>query len=29
MDQVERFFVALTMIGALGAAISIAWIMLI
>jgi hypothetical protein len=29
MDQLERFFVALTMIGALGAAVSIAWIMLI
>jgi len=29
MDQVERFFVALTMIGALGAAVCIAWIMLV
>ena len=29
MDQLERFFLALTMVGALGAAVSIAWIMLI
>jgi hypothetical protein len=29
MDLLDRFFVALTMLGALGAALSIAWIMLI
>jgi hypothetical protein len=29
MDLLDRFFVTLTMLGALGAALSIAWIMLI
>jgi hypothetical protein len=29
MDRIERFFVVLTMLGALSAALSIAWIMLI
>jgi hypothetical protein len=29
MDQLERFFVTLTMVGALGAAVCIAWIMLV
>ena len=29
MDQVERLFMALTMLGAVAAAVSIAWIMLI
>jgi hypothetical protein len=29
MDLLDRFFVTLTMIGALAAALSIAWIMLI
>lgn len=29
MDRLERFFMVLTMVGAVGAAVSIAWIMLI
>jgi hypothetical protein len=29
MDRLDRFFMALTMMSAVGAAVSIAWIMLI
>jgi hypothetical protein len=29
MDRVERLFMALTLVGMVGAAVSIAWIMLI
>jgi len=29
MDRVERFFMVLTLVGMMGAAVSIAWIILI